>query len=92
MVSSIGNSTLYGPQIRGGVAFLTVVLRLLKFVRTLTKFALRLGGGKKQVVYRESLKQRVFGFFEEVPGPTQGGPRGFFQGKKILFERLPIYY
>ena len=35
-----GNRTLYRPQIRGGLADLTVVLWLLKFVRGLIKIAL----------------------------------------------------
>ena len=37
VVSSIGNRTLYYPQLRRGLAKLTVVLRLLKFVGALIK-------------------------------------------------------
>ena len=40
MLSSIGNRTLDDPQIRGYFVLLTVILRLLKFVRTLTKIPL----------------------------------------------------
>ena len=39
MVSSVGNRTLYYPQIRGLLAGLTVIWRLLKFVGALIKNA-----------------------------------------------------
>ena len=54
MVSSIGNRTLYRPQIRGGLVDLTVVLRLLKFVVYLYKNCAVVKG--LQVVYIEGRK------------------------------------
>ena len=40
VLSSIGSIALYGSQIRGNFVLLTVILRLLKFVRELRKNAL----------------------------------------------------
>ena len=52
---------------------------------------MRKGLAKEQVIYIEHLKQRVFDFFEEVPGPKLGGPGRFFQGKKNSCLRCSIY-
>ena len=60
VVFSIGNRTLYYPQIRGLLVKLTVIWRLPKFVIYLHKIALSLRASKEEVVYIEGLKHRVF--------------------------------
>ena len=88
-LSLIGNSTLYDPQIMGYFVFLTVILRLLKFFKTLRKIALcKRASSIAGVAQRTSFF--FFFFFEEVPGPTIGGPGRFFQAKKKKNSPLSV--
>ena len=85
VLSSIGNSTLHDPQIRGDFMLLTVILRLLKSVRTLTKILLC----KKASSNSRRLQEDEFFRFFKKPGPDARRVRRLFQGKKTLLLEPP---
>ena len=89
MFPLIGNSTLYDPKISGYFVLLTVIFRLLKFVKSLRKIALCLGGGQKQVVCRELPEGRVFVFLKKFRARRKEGPKGSFKEKKTHLLATP---
>ena len=72
VVSSIGNRTLYYPQIRGLLVDLTVIWSLLKFVVDLHKNVAVLRDFKKQVVYYCASQTAFFSLFRNKgPEPNE---------------------